>query len=91
MCQVHGPSMQVICSACGEPYYECSSHTCKVFVTFEMWDADLQRRAGDVYTGNNRFFATLQAATQAVAAWPTWKRKTAWANEYKYCVGRPGN
>lgn len=86
MCQVYGPSAIVGCSKCGAGFYEDSVHVCKKFVTFEVWDAKLQKRAKEKYTGTNSLFATLQAAVKHVAGWPEWKRRSAWSEEFRYSI-----
>jgi hypothetical protein len=86
MCQVYGPTPMVGCSKCGAGYYENSSHTCKVFVPFERWDAELQARAAQDYTGNNRLLATCYRATRNVASWPLWKRQYVWAEEFQHSI-----
>ena len=86
MCQVNGPSAMVGCSKCGAGYYEDSKHTCKKFVSFEEWDADLQKRAKEKYTGTNSLIATLYAATRSVARWPKWKRHSSWAEQFQHSI-----
>lgn len=85
MCQVYGPAIRVGCSECGAGYYEDSKHTCKIFVSFEDWDADLQQRASEPDTDSD-FMNSLQRATKAVAAFPEWKRKYFWAEENRHTV-----
>jgi hypothetical protein len=55
-----------------------------VLVPFEQWDAELQARAAEEYTGTNRFHIAYLQATKRVAAWPEWKRRAAWTEEYYY-------
>jgi hypothetical protein len=86
MCQVYGPAITVGCSKCGDGYYENEPHTCKVFVPFEQWNAELQTRAAEEYTGANRFLITCRRATKNVAKWPEWKRRAVWSEEFRYSV-----
>lgn len=85
MCQANcGPAL-VACSRCGAGFYENDPHTCKVRIPFEEWDADLQRRAKEPLSSNS-LIATMQRATQSVAAWPEWKRRYVWAEYFRYSV-----
>jgi hypothetical protein len=86
MCQVYGPTPLVACSKCGAGYYENASHTCKIFVAFEEWDAQLQKRASQPYTGDNHLLSIMRAATKSIAAWPLWKRHYVWAEEFQFSV-----
>jgi hypothetical protein len=89
MCQVNGPSAWVGCSKCGAGFYENSRHVCKKYISFEKWDAELQRDAKVKYKGKNSLLATLQRAVKNVASWPEWKRRYVWAEEFQYSIGRP--
>ena len=86
MCQVYGPSAMVGCSKCGAGYYEDSQHTCKKFVSFEKWDADLQKQSKEKYTGTSSLIATLYTATRNVARWPRWKRHYVWAEQFQHSI-----
>lgn len=87
MCQVNCTAI-VGCSDCGAGYYENSAHVCKVFVPFEKWDADLQKRA-KAPLEQNPLYRTMQEATRSVAGWPLWMRQYAHADEFRFSVGRP--
>jgi hypothetical protein len=86
MCQVHGPTPLVTCCKCGAAYYESSAHSCKVFVPFDQWDAELQARAAKVYAGDNRLLAACRRATRNVASWPLWSRQYVWAEEFQHSI-----
>jgi hypothetical protein len=86
MCQVYGPSIQIGCNKCGAVYYEYEKHKCKVFVPFAVWNARLQEDASKPYLGSSSLLATCHEATQDVAAWPEWKRRLVWSEEFRFSV-----
>jgi len=86
VCQVNGPDVFIGCSKCGAGYYENNQHICKKFVSFEKWDADLQKSAKEKYTGSSILIVALYAATRRVARWPKWKRHCVWAEQFQHSI-----